>query len=213
MPLDGLLASGAHTRAFGTRAQKLEFFVWSLTTLKWKQVSQFANCLTVPVSNTVFIMELLITNFLIEEYMLSIISFLTGLRITYRGSLEIFGQFSQWHNCTWDICCSVPDSAECTCNWKTRQRCTRDQAWDWGFLLLTHLPLDKMAAILADNIFKCIFLPENVRISNEISLKFVPKGSIDNKLALFQVMAWCRIGDKPLSEPMLTRFADSYMWH
>ena len=26
------------------------------------------------------------------------------------------------------------------------------------WLLLTHLPLDKMAAILADNIFKCIFL-------------------------------------------------------
>ena len=24
-------------------------------------------------------------------------------------------------------------------------------------------------------------------------------------------MAWCRIGDKPLSEPMLTQFADSYM--
>ena len=37
----------------------------------------------------------------------------------------------------------------------------------------------------------------------KISLKFVPKGSIDNKAALVQVMAWCRIGDKPLSEPML----------
>ena len=29
---------------------------------------------------------------------------------------------------------------------------------------LTHLPLDKMISILADNIFKCIFLNENVRI-------------------------------------------------
>ena len=37
---------------------------------------------------------------------------------------------------------------------------------------LTHFPLDKMAAILADNIFKCIFLNENDRI--KISLKFVP---------------------------------------
>ena len=26
-------------------------------------------------------------------------------------------------------------------------------------------------------------------------------------------MAWNRIGEKPLSEPMLTRFTDAYMWH
>ena len=26
-------------------------------------------------------------------------------------------------------------------------------------------------------------------------------------------MAWHRIGDKPLSEPMLTRFFDAYMRH
>ena len=38
-----------------------------------------------------------------------------------------------------------------------------------------------MASILADGIFKCIFLNENVRISIKISLKFVPKGPIDNK--------------------------------
>ena len=33
---------------------------------------------------------------------------------------------------------------------------------------LTHLPLDKMAAILADEIFKCIFLNENDRIPIKI---------------------------------------------
>ena len=38
---------------------------------------------------------------------------------------------------------------------------------------LTHLPLDKMAAILADNIFKCIFLNENDKILIQISLKLV----------------------------------------
>ena len=38
---------------------------------------------------------------------------------------------------------------------------------------LTHLPLDKMAAILADDIFKCIFVNENDRIPIMISLKFV----------------------------------------
>ena len=42
-------------------------------------------------------------------------------------------------------------------------------------------------------------------------LKFVPKGTIDNNSALNQIMAWRRIGDKPLSEPMLTQFTDPYM--
>ena len=41
-------------------------------------------------------------------------------------------------------------------------------------------------------------------ISIEISLKFVPKVLIDNIPALVQMMAWRRIGDKPLSEPMMT---------
>ena len=71
---------------------------------------------------------------------------------------------------------------------------------------LTHLPMDKMAAILADDIFKRIFLNDNVRISIQISLKFVPRGSINNKPALIQVMAWRRTGDKPLPEEMLTQW-------
>ena len=37
----------------------------------------------------------------------------------------------------------------------------------------------------------------------KISLKFVPKGSISNIPALVQIMAWRRLGDKPLYEPML----------
>ena len=70
-----------------------------------------------------------------------------------------------------------------------------------------------MAAILADNNFKCILLNENDRIPIRISLKFVPKSPIDNTPALVQVMAWCRIGNKPLPEPMLTQFADTYIRH
>ena len=61
-----------------------------------------------------------------------------------------------------------------------------------------------MAAILSDDIFKCIFLNEKVRILIQVSLKFVPKSPIDN-------MAWRQIGDKPLSEPMLTRLNNPYM--
>ena len=42
-------------------------------------------------------------------------------------------------------------------------------------LSLTHPPLNKMAAILADDIFKWIFFKENDRIPIEISLKLVPR--------------------------------------
>ena len=55
----------------------------------------------------------------------------------------------------------------------------------------------------ADDTFQRIFLNKNVRILINISLKFVPKGPINNNLALVQIMAWCRSGDKPLSEPMM----------
>ena len=47
----------------------------------------------------------------------------------------------------------------------------------------------------ADDTFKRIFLNENVRISIKISLKFVPKGPINNIPALVQMMAWRRPGD------------------
>ena len=56
---------------------------------------------------------------------------------------------------------------------------------------------------LADDIFKYIFLKENVWISIKISLKFVPKGPINNIPPLVLIMAWRRPGDKPLSEPMM----------
>ena len=54
-----------------------------------------------------------------------------------------------------------------------------------------------------DDIFKCIFLNENILNPIKSSLKFVPKGSINNIPALVQIMAWRRPGDKPLSEPMM----------
>ena len=55
----------------------------------------------------------------------------------------------------------------------------------------------------ADDTFKRSFLNENIRISIEISLKFVSKVPIDNIPALVLIMAWRRPGDKPLSEPMM----------
>ena len=54
-----------------------------------------------------------------------------------------------------------------------------------------------------DDTFKSIFLNENVRILIKFSLKFVPKGPINNIPALVQIMAWRRPGAKPLSEPVM----------
>ena len=70
-----------------------------------------------------------------------------------------------------------------------------------------------MAAIVADEILKRIFLNEEFRILIQMSLKFVLKGPTDNDQALVEIMAWRWIGDKPLSEPMLTWFSDTYMCH
>ena len=54
-----------------------------------------------------------------------------------------------------------------------------------------------------DDIFKWILVNENVWIPIKLSMKFVPKGPISNIPALVQITAWRRLGDKPLSEPMV----------
>ena len=56
---------------------------------------------------------------------------------------------------------------------------------------------------LPDEIFNCIFLNEKVWISIKISLRFVPKGPIDNIPPLVQIMSWRLAADKSLSEPTL----------
>ena len=55
----------------------------------------------------------------------------------------------------------------------------------------------------ADDIFTCNFFNEKCCILIKFSLKYVRKGPIDNNAALVQIMAWCRSGDKPISEPMI----------
>ena len=62
-----------------------------------------------------------------------------------------------------------------------------------------------------DDILKCNFLNENVWISLNISLIFVPEGQIDNIPPFVQIMAWRRLSDKPLSEPMMSSYIYIYM--
>ena len=107
----------------------------------------------------------------------------------------------------WDeITYPCPNFNGCTC-----------EVWEWISFFISHITIGLItyhARIntlrprqngrhFADDIFKCIFLHENVSIAIKISLKFVPKGPINNIPALVQPMDWRRPGDKPSSEPIM----------
>ena len=64
--------------------------------------------------------------------------------------------------------------------------------------ILNSSPPGQTAAILADDIFKWIFLNENDRVPIEISLKFVPGSLVDNKPALVPIMAITRTNADPV---------------
>ena len=77
-------------------------------------------------------------------------------------------------------------------------------------LPLTHWGREKMAAI-SQKIFSNAFSwVKSFVFWLEFHWSLFP---IDNKPALVQIMAWGRIGDKSLSEPILTWFIDAYMRH
>ena len=77
------------------------------------------------------------------------------------------------------------------------------ECWIDGYMSFNTLRPRQNGRHFADDNFKRIFMNENVRISTNISMKFVPKSLIDNIPALVQIMAWRRPDDKPLSEPMM----------
>ena len=72
----------------------------------------------------------------------------------------------------------------------------------WGIFFNSLRPIQN-GRHFPNDIFKWIFFNENIWIFIKISMKFVPKGLINNIPALVQIMAWRRPGDKPLSEPMM----------
>ena len=53
--------------------------------------------------------------------------------------------------------------------------------------------------------FKYIFVNENAWILLNNSLKFIRAVQINNIPPSVQLIAWCRLGDKPLSYPMMVR--------
>ena len=72
-----------------------------------------------------------------------------------------------------------------------------------GYSIFNTLRPRQNGCLFADDTYKRIFFNENIRISITISLKFVPKGLINNIPALVQ--HWRLVGAKPLSEPMMVR--------
>ena len=61
-----------------------------------------------------------------------------------------------------------------------------------------------MTSTFADlsNVFSWIKIYE-LRLQFHWTLKSVPRGPIDNFPALFQIMVWCQLGNKPLSSTMM----------
>ena len=102
-------------------------------------------------------------------------------------------------------CCYISDTVfNCCIDRNATMLVPLPHSWLW-------LPVDFMNSLrprqnrcqFADDIFKCIFLNENILMSIKISLKFVLRGTMNNIPALVQIMAWHIPGNKLLSEPMM----------
>ena len=83
--------------------------------------------------------------------------------------------------------------------------CSLSTSSELGLIILTHLRPRQNVRHFTDDVFKCIFLNENVWIPIKFSRKFVPRCRINNISALVQIIARQHPGDKPLSEPMMVK--------
>ena len=87
----------------------------------------------------------------------------------------------------------------------------------WGLLqyetrpkfIWTHFPWTKWPPFCR-RYFQMHFREWKVFYFDKSSLKVFCKGPIGNNAALVKIMAWHRIGDKPLSEPILTLFITTF---
>ena len=82
----------------------------------------------------------------------------------------------------------------------------------WYQIWLTHCSLDNWPPSRRQH-FQMHFLEWiYLNLDKKMSLKFVPKGPINNIPALVQIVAWRRSGDKPLSEPMMVKSRIYVTW-
>ena len=73
---------------------------------------------------------------------------------------------------------------------------------DW-YLKVSTLRLMQNGRHFPDNIFTHISLNEHVGMSIQISLKIVCEGPINNNPAWVQIIAWCQLRYRPISESMM----------
>ena len=123
--------------------------------------------------------------------------------LNFKGSEGVFGRTAQFKCLAWSWIardtCEKCKSKQKRNNSVVQLRCRVFTSMSF----LNTLRPRQNGRHFADDIFKCIFLNENIWIPIKISVKFVPKGPINNIPALVQIMAWRRPGDKPLSELMM----------
>ena len=72
-----------------------------------------------------------------------------------------------------------------------------------GFIKLTHWGRDKMATIFQTPFSNGFSRMKMYEFLSNFHLSFESRGPINNIRALFQIMAWRRPGNKPLSETMM----------
>ena len=98
---------------------------------------------------------------------------------------------------------TIRQSARQTFSLSVYRACVQQSNWVYiGWFLNTLRPRQN-GRNFPEDVLKWIFVNENEWILIKISLKFVPRGPINNMPALVQIMAWCRQCNKPLSEPMM----------
>ena len=93
-----------------------------------------------------------------------------------------------------------------------------ESSWGKYYLVWRHRSMSRISGLIPLTLRNTKWLPlcrQHFQIHflewMQISLKFVPMGSIDNTSALVQIMAWHQTGAKPLSEP--TRMPVFWWYH
>ena len=106
-----------------------------------------------------------------------------------------------------------------------RLECTHNDIPEDNYCHWHNIPMmNSNLPYFADNILKCNIMCGNCCALIPNSMRFLSESTINNKAiamtptttcgdikpALFQIMAWCRVGDNPLSKPIMTWFTDAY---
>ena len=127
------------------------------------------------------------------------------LKCSPRVKLTIFQHWLRWWLSTEQVASHYlePTMAQFTDTYTLFCLNELRSGWDEWVIKFNTLRPRQNGRRFADDTFKRIFWNENVRILIKFSLKFVPKGPINNIPALVQIMAWRRPGDKPLSKPIM----------